>query len=88
MMRPAFLSALLPILGLSFAACTDGESTRTTPRSVLGATIAVQPASDPIPCDGFAGLACPDGYVCVDDPTDDCDPDRGGADCAGICTLP
>ncbi|MEZ4252598.1 MAG: hypothetical protein R3B99_30680 [Polyangiales bacterium] len=36
-------------------------------------------------CGGFAGLLCPDGYACVDDPRDDCDPDRGGADCMGIC---
>jgi hypothetical protein len=36
-------------------------------------------------CGGFAGIACPEGYTCVDDPTDDCDPNQGGADCGGIC---
>lgn len=36
-------------------------------------------------CGGFAGTACPDGYTCVDDRRDSCDPDRGGADCAGVC---
>ena len=36
-------------------------------------------------CGGFTGKPCPRGLVCVDDPTDDCDPDDGGADCGGIC---
>lgn len=36
-------------------------------------------------CGGFAGLVCPDGYECVDDPSDSCDPDAGGADCIGTC---
>lgn len=39
-------------------------------------------------CGGFAGLECPDGEVCVDDPSDACDPDMGGADCPGICVAP
>ncbi len=37
-------------------------------------------------CGGIAGIPCPDGQVCVDDPSDDCDPRAGGADCGGICT--
>ncbi|RKU49143.1 hypothetical protein DL546_008149 [Coniochaeta pulveracea] len=42
-------------------------------------------------CGGIAGLVCkdgkgkPDGRLCVDDPRDDCDPKKGGADCGGIC---
>jgi len=36
-------------------------------------------------CGGFVGISCPAGYVCVDDPADDCDPNAGGADCGGIC---
>lgn len=36
-------------------------------------------------CGGFAGIGCPEGYACVDDPADDCDPNQGGADCGGIC---
>ncbi len=39
-------------------------------------------------CGGFAGLPCPDGLECVDDPDDDCDPMNGGADCGGICLPP
>jgi hypothetical protein len=36
-------------------------------------------------CGGLAGLACPSGETCVDDPSDGCDPAHGGADCPGIC---
>lgn len=36
-------------------------------------------------CGGIAGIQCPHGATCVDDPNDDCDPKRGGADCPGIC---
>jgi hypothetical protein len=37
-------------------------------------------------CGGIVGTACPGGFSCDDDPRDNCDPDAGGADCAGICT--
>ncbi len=37
-------------------------------------------------CGGFAGIGCDqDGFVCEDNPLDDCDPAHGGADCGGIC---
>lgn len=36
-------------------------------------------------CGGIAGFPCPVGMKCVDDPSDDCDPAKGDADCAGIC---
>jgi hypothetical protein len=36
-------------------------------------------------CGGIAGIPCPGGGICVDDPSDDCDPAQGGADCGGIC---
>jgi hypothetical protein len=36
-------------------------------------------------CGGFAGFDCPGGGTCVDDPSDDCDPMNGGADCGGMC---
>jgi hypothetical protein len=38
-------------------------------------------------CGGFAGIECAGGASCVDDTTDDCDPDRGGADCGGVCVC-
>ena len=42
---------------------------------------------DPKPqfCGGIAGFPCPDGQTCIDDPSDNCDPQNGGADCGGIC---
>ena len=36
-------------------------------------------------CGGIAGLKCPGTSVCKDDPRDDCDPAKGGADCSGCC---
>ncbi|KAF2274606.1 uncharacterized protein EI97DRAFT_435138 [Westerdykella ornata] len=40
-------------------------------------------------CGGFAGLPCNDGRkVCMDDPRDGCDPQKGGADCGGVCVFP
>jgi hypothetical protein len=39
----------------------------------------------PITCGGFAGTPCPENLKCVDDPSDDCDPNNGGADCGGVC---
>jgi hypothetical protein len=40
---------------------------------------------EPQACGGIAGIQCPQGKNCVDDPADDCDPKRMGADCPGIC---
>jgi hypothetical protein len=41
---------------------------------------------EPAPfCGGIAGIDCPGSGTCVDDPSDGCDPERGGADCGGIC---
>lgn len=36
-------------------------------------------------CGGIAGIACPKGKVCTDDPSDSCNPDKNGADCPGLC---
>lgn len=36
-------------------------------------------------CGGFGGIECPGSATCADDPSDDCDPDNGGADCGGVC---
>lgn len=38
-------------------------------------------------CGGITGKQCPSDLICVDDPKDDCDPTRGGADCSGICVA-
>lgn len=39
-------------------------------------------------CGGIAGFPCPGSGECVDDPSDDCDPKNGGADCGGMCICP
>jgi hypothetical protein len=39
-------------------------------------------------CGGFAGTPCAGSEICVDDPSDSCDPAHGGADCPGICKDP
>ncbi|MBU8897442.1 hypothetical protein DRW03_29345 [Corallococcus sp. H22C18031201] len=49
------------------------------------ASDAPRPSSSGQACGGFAGAPCPQGYHCADAPSDDCDPARGGADCAGVC---
>jgi hypothetical protein len=48
--------------------------------------LCVDPASA-TRCAGFVGLTCPSGQVCLDDPTDSCDPQNGGADCSGFCVA-
>ncbi len=65
--------------------------------SVLGAVFVVglfacgscERRDDPRPpvvqCGGLAGTPCPGDNTCVDDPTDTCDPARGGRDCGGVC---
>lgn len=44
------------------------------------------PVPSPLLCGGIQGATCPQGYHCVDDAADDCDP-ATGADCGGICVL-
>jgi hypothetical protein len=36
-------------------------------------------------CGGIAAIQCPGAGSCIDDPSDDCDPANGGADCGGVC---
>jgi hypothetical protein len=38
-------------------------------------------------CGGIANFQCPEGLQCVDDPSDTCVPEEGGADCSGICVC-
>ena len=40
-----------------------------------------------VTCGGIAGRPCPGMGKCVDDPTDTCDPNQGGADCGGVCAC-
>lgn len=49
--------------------------------------VAAQTDGPGLACGGLMGLPCPDGYVCIDDSKDSCDPATGGADCIGVCVL-
>ena len=44
------------------------------------------PKADKVFCGGIAGIACPEGQHCADDPDDGCDP-AVGADCGGLCVT-
>jgi hypothetical protein len=79
------LSAGLPLL----SACGPGRCEPLCASGFLCVEDAQHEArcADPATlCGGIAGTRCPPSYTgCVDDPRDDCDPARGGADCIGLC---
>lgn len=63
--------------------CPDGYSCK-----VSGAGLVDAPGKCVQFCGGFGGFQCHDpNHDCVDDPTDSCDPNNGGADCGGICVT-
>lgn len=72
------------ILALSFGVFLTGCDTEAQDEPTVESVRAKQK----IACGGFAGLSCPDNLTCVDDPSDSCDPDQGGADCIGMCIKP
>jgi len=55
------------------------------PAAVQDTTVADDAKDKGAFCGGIAGIQCAEGLVCVDDPSDDCDPAQGGRDCGGIC---
>ena len=70
----------------------DGQ-TYSSPCLAAAVGVSVQakgacvPLEATVACGGFGGFPCPGIGRCVDDPSDDCDPKHGGADCIGICTC-
>ena len=53
-----------------------------------GSCQAQAPSCEPkVFCGGIAGIPCPGAGTCIDDPSDDCDPTLGGADCGGMCVC-
>ena len=77
--------------------CDPPDCPDVCPQICAGEDVPVLPAECPVPscdcdekvlCGGFAGLPCPEGLHCFDDPEDDCDPANGGADCGGVCLPP
>lgn len=65
--------------------CTKGSTFDSSP-SVCACVPSTTPPSGPS-CGGFTGKPCPGAGKCVDDPSDTCDPTKGGADCGGICSC-
>lgn len=53
--------------------------------AAAGISVSATGACPSVFCGGIAGIPCPGAGNCVDDPSDDCDPENGGADCGGIC---
>jgi len=86
---------LFVVVMLGLAACDPArirdiiEAGRGTSSggSATGGTTGSGGATTPpaVTCGGLAGLTCPGTGHCVDDPNDACDPNKGGADCAGTC---
>jgi hypothetical protein len=45
------------------------------------------PSPPQVRCGGIAAFPCPGAGICLDDPSDSCDPKNGGADCGGLCSC-
>ncbi|KYK57176.1 hypothetical protein DCS_04183 [Drechmeria coniospora] len=56
---------------------------RTDPRTPSGSSICLPKKL--ATCGGITGKKCPRGLFCYDDPSDNCNPASGGADCPGVC---
>lgn len=39
------------------------------------------------PCGGPGAIPCPGGMRCIDNPTDNCDPEKDGINCPGLCAA-
>jgi Potato inhibitor I family len=77
--------------GRSKIVCESGETCFTHSEPVLcigddGTTSNCLDVCQKV-CGGLIGTQCDTGYVCVDDPRDECAPPTG-ADCIGICSVP
>ncbi|HEY3358403.1 MAG TPA: hypothetical protein VGQ83_34460 [Polyangia bacterium] len=66
-------------------ACFVGCEYGAKPDANGCATCECLPAPQPARCGGLAGLECPAGQRCIDDPAEPC---GIGADCFGLCVLP
>ena len=81
-----------PVIDARCTTCADGSQSCPQVRCVNGACMVdVKPCSTEQRCGGLADESCQPGFLCVDDPADECIPDRGDSDCGGICvpdTIP
>jgi hypothetical protein len=85
-------SILLVAIAMLVSACSggSGDSARVTPtdQTCQGTSCGpeAEPPVVPLRCDGPDAASCPEGYRCVDDGSDNCDP-ATGTECSGICVL-
>ncbi|WP_224372830.1 hypothetical protein [Hyalangium versicolor] len=79
---------LLCLGAVGQVACSDAEAAQES--AVSGDDLAgkPKPPTGGQFCGGFAAISCPEGLLCEDDPSDDCDPNAGGRDCGGVCVAP
>jgi hypothetical protein len=88
MMRMMMRSFVFALVGLA-ASCSGDDQIGRNEQKVScgggGTGAGVQSAACQQACGGAQGLLCPTGSICVDDPSDSCDPKQGGSDCIGIC---
>lgn len=79
----------LDVVAVYTARPTDGEVATMEVENIHPRKIEdeVEIGDEPKQCGGIAGIPCPEGKKCVDDPSDNCDPTQGGADCPGVCVT-
>lgn len=61
------------------------EPVASSEASLLSSSTSSSSVASKKMCGGIAAFPCEAGQVCIDDPSDSCDPKTGGADCAGLC---
>src|SRR5262245_5710283 len=92
---------VVSLVSCSLIACVGVDDSTIDDGSPAEEALMIQPpARSPIPanvdtavptpeeyerCGGVIAIGCQDGYTCVDDPRDDCNPYKGDSDCVGIC---
>ena len=81
---PRSLPGLLTALVLACGPAGHTPASRAPHRARQPELIELDPAAGQT-CGGVRALECPEGFLCVDEASDDCEPTAGGADCTGVC---